>query len=401
MSPPIFIAGVGMVPFARPGFSKSYDAMAEVAVRAALADAGLDFDLVEHAFCAFALADSGSGQRALHRVGMTGIPIANVNNGCGSGSTALQLARLALLSGEAECALAVGFEEMHQGSLDRGFPYLTDPLEHYRRCVGDALGRGEQQLALPSALHLHAAQLEWMHAELGIADDTFAQVAVKARAHAARNPHAVFREPLSVRQILAQRPVFGRLRRFHACPPGSGAAAVVVTTPRFAERHGLRQDVVIRAHVTVSDMESDLDPPNVLDALGRQAIRRAARRAYELAGVGPEDIDVAEVHDCAVSNELMACAAVGFCREEDLSRFVQGGANTYGGKVVVGPSGGLLARGHPMGATGLAQVVELTGQLRGQAGARQVEGARTALQHNGSVGGGQTVAILQATRRVT
>jgi len=171
------------------------------------------------------------------------------------------------------------------------------------------------------------------------------------------------------------------------------------SSPRFAERHGLRQEVVIRAQVTVSDVESDLDPPNVLDALGQDAIRRAARRAYELAGVGPEDVDVAEVHDSAVSNELIACASLGFCREEDLSGFVQGGANTYGGKVVVGPSGGLLSRGHPMGATGLAQVVELVWQLRGQGGARQVERARTALAHNGGIGGGQTVTILQSGRR--
>jgi acetyl-CoA C-acetyltransferase len=154
--------------------------------------------------------------------------------------------------------------------------------------------------------------------------------------------------------------------------------------------------VALLSQAMVSDAASDLDHANVLDALGRDATRRASRRAYELAGVGPEDIDVAEVHDCFVSNEMISCASLGFCDEDGINDFVLGGESTHGGKVVVCPSGGLLSKGHPLGATGLAQVAELTWQLRGEAGERQVAGARTALQHNGGLGSALSVAILQA-----
>jgi len=395
MNPEVLIAGVGMVPFRRPGRSDPYDVMAEAAVRAALADARLDYELVDQAFAGFVLADSCAGQRALYRVGITGIPITNVSNNCASGSTALYLARQAVLAREAECALAVGFEEMRPGALDRVFPQLADPLERHRQCVGEAMEFGDAERAMPPALQLFSAQLEWMRRELGVTDEAFAQVAVKARAHARNNPYAIFREPLSVAEILEQPPMFGHLRKLYACAPSCGAAAVIVCTPRFAARHGLRQDVALRAQVMVSDAGADLDHPNVLDALGRDGTRRAARRAYELAGIGPEDVDVAEVHDCFVSNEMISCASLGFCSEEGIGEFVLRGENTYGGKVVVCPSGGLLSKGHPLGATGLAQITELTWQLRGEAGERQVPGARTALQHNGGLGSAMSVAILE------
>jgi len=385
-----------MVPFRRPGQSDPYDVMAEGAVRAALDDAQLDYDLVDQAFASFVYADSCSGQHALYRVGMTGIPIVNVNNNCSSGSTALQLARTAVLSGEADCVLAIGFEEMPPGAVNRTFPHLSDPLATHLKCVGDAMGLSERERSTPPALLLFAAQLECMRTELGIDDEIFAQVAVKARAHAANNPNAIYREPLTVAQILAEPPLFGHLRKLYACPPSCGAAAVIVCSSRFAARHGLAQRVAIRAQVTVSDLAQDLDHPNVLDALGREATRRAARRAYELAGVGPEDIDVAEVHDCFVSNELIACSSLGFCEETELSAFVSEGRSTYGGDVVVCPSGGLLSKGHPLGATGLAQIAELTWQLRGQAGGRQVERARTGLQHNLGIGSSLSITILQA-----
>lgn len=397
MNPQVLIAGVGMVPFKRPGHSDPYDVMAEAAVRAALADARLDYDLVEQAFAGFVLADSCSGQRALYRVGINGIPVVNVNNNCASGSTALHLARQSVLSGEAECALAVGFEEMRPGALDRTFPATADPLERHRECVAAAMGYGERERAMPPALQLFSAQLEWMHREMGVSDEAFAQVAVKARAHAANNPYAIFRDPLTVGEILGQPPLFGHLRKLYACPPSCGAAAVIVCTPRFAARHGLHHDVTILAQVMASDMGADLERPNVLDALGRDATRRASRHAYALAGVGPDDIDVAEVHDCFVSNEMITCSSLGFCGEDELDSFVLKRENTYGGKVVVCPSGGLLSKGHPLGATGLAQIAELTWQLRGQAGARQVEGARTALQHNGGLGSSLSVTILQAS----
>jgi acetyl-CoA C-acetyltransferase len=257
------------------------------------------------------------------------------------------------------------------------------------------MGHGEAERALPPALQLFGAQLDWMARELGISDEAFAAVAVKARAHARHNPYAIFRDPLTIDQVLAAPVVTGRLRKLYACPPSCGAAAVIVCTSAFARRHGLRDDVAILAQVMGSDMAGDLDHPNVPDALGRAATRRTAATAYERAGVGPDDIDVAEVHDCFVSNEMITCAALGFCAESEIESFVRSGANTYGGKVVVCPSGGLLSKGHPLGATGLAQICELTWQLRHDAGDRQVTEARTALQHNGGLGSAVSVTILQ------
>lgn len=395
MSQEVLIAGVGMVPFARPGKSEPYDVMAEKAVRAALADAGVEFGQIDQAFASFVYGDSCSGERALYRAGMTGIPITNVNNNCASGSSALFLARQAVLAGAADCALAVGFEEMRPGALDRAFPTHADPVERHRECVAAAMGFGEAERALPPALAMFGAQLEWAARELGLPDTVFAQVAVKARRHARDNPCAIFREPLTVEQVLAAPVVWGRLRKLYACAPSCGAAAVIVCSPAFAGRHGLRADVAILAHEMGSDIAADFDPPNVPDALSRAATRRTGERAYARAGLGPRDIDVAEVHDCFVSNELLSCSSLGFCAESELERFVVEGRNTYGGDVVVCPSGGLLSKGHPLGATGLAQIVELTTQLRGAAGPRQVDGARTALQHNCGLGTSVSVAILQ------
>lgn len=395
MKDDVLIAGVGMVPFVRPGRSESYDVMAEKAVRLALTDAGIDYELVHQAFASFVYGDSCSGERALYRVGMTGIPITNVNNNCASGSSALYLARQAVLAGVAECALAVGFEEMRPGALDRVFATYADPLERHRESVVAAMGFGEKERELPPALMMFGSQLEWAARELQISDEVFARIAVKARAHAKHNPCAIFRDPLTVEDVLAAPTVWGRLRKLYACAPSCGAAAVIVCSERFARRHGLRTDVAILAHEMGSDIKSDLDPPNVPDALSRAATQRTADRAYERAGVGPQDIQVAELHDCFVSNELLSYAALGFCAEDELERFVVNGCNTYGGQVVVCPSGGLLSKGHPLGATGLAQITELTTQLRGNAGPRQVEGARTALQHNGGLGTAVSVAILQ------
>ena len=395
MGSKVLIAGVGMVPFARPGRSAPYDVMAEISIRAALDDAQLDYDLVDQVYAGFVLGESCSGQRAAYRVGRSGVPITNVNNNCASGSTALHSARLSILSGEAECALAIGFEEIPPGALPRIFPNVADPLERHLYCADDAIHCSEADRARPHALRLFSAQCEWMRRALGISEQTLARVAVKARSHAASNPYAIFRDPLTVDEILAQPPLFGGLRRFYACPPSCGAAAAIICTPTFAARHGVRRPVAISAQTMVSDVEEDIDHPNVLDVLGRGNTRRAALRAYEQAGVSPEDIDVAEVHDCSVSNEMISCASLGFCDEGDLERFVLEGENTYGGKIVICPSGGLLSKGHPLGATGLAQIAELTWQLRGEAQGRQVSKARTALQHNGGLGSATVVTILQ------
>ena len=359
------IAGVGMAPFT--SVRSNAAEIAERAVRSALTDAGLDAELVGQAVASHAHGDSRSGARALHGAGITGIAISNVSNGTASGSAALLHARQALLSGEAQCVLAFGFGQVDDWSA-------AEQVEFFRLCV---------------------AQFEYMADRMGITDEAFARVVVKARAHALRNPYAVHRDPLSLEQALAAPALGGRLRRVYVSEPSCGAAAVVLCTARFAARHGLRDDVVVAAHVIEGNDCGDIEEPDLLDELGRSTTRRVAEKAYESAGVDPADVDVAEVQDCCVSNELISCAALGLCSEATIDRFVTSGASTYGGAVVVSPSGGLLARGNPSGATGLAQICELAWQLRGDAGGRQVPGARIGLQHNGGFGDAVAVAILR------
>jgi acetyl-CoA C-acetyltransferase len=359
------IAGVGMVPFT--SVRSNAAEIAERAVRSALTDAGLDAELVDQAVAGHADGDSRAGERALHGAGITGIAVSNVSNGAASGSAALLHARQALLSSEAQCVLAFGFGQVDDWSA----------------------------LAQAEFLRLCAAQLDCMADRMGISDEAFARVAVKARAHALRNPYAAHRDPLSLEEALAAPMLGGRLRRVYVSEPSCGAAAVVLCTARFAARHRLRDDVVVAAHVLEGMDCGDIEEPDLLDELGRSTTRRVAEKAYESAGVDPADIGVAEVHDCCVSNELISCAALGLCSEAAIDRFVMSGANTYGGSVVVSPSGGLLSRGNPSGATGLAQICELAWQLRGDAGSRQVPDARIGLQHDGGFGDAVAVAILR------
>ncbi len=394
MSSNVIIGGVGMVPFRKPGQSDTYDVMARDAVRLALADAGLGYGMIEQAYAGYVYGDSCAGQAALYHVDINGVPIFNVNNNCASGSSAFALATQAVESGAVDCALAVGFEQMAPGAIDVIFPDKPSPLARHEEAVARAMHLTEAERAAPPALCMFAAQVDAM-LQAGVTEETLARIASKARSHAAHNPNAIFRDPLSVEEILAMPPVFRRLRKLYACPPSCGAAAVIVCSDGFARANGVRADVRLVGKGWCSDRAAYFNG-SVMDVMFQALSRDAANAAYEDAGLGPDDIDVIELHDCFVTNELATYVALGLCRESELNDYVASGANTYGGSgTVVNPSGGLLAKGHPLGATGLAQITELTQQLRGQAGARQVEGARTALQHNGGLGSAGFVHIFQ------
>ena len=389
----IVIGGVGMVPFRKPGQSDSYDVMGELAVRNALGDAGIPYSLVEQAFCGYVYADSCAGQAALYRVDINGIPIFNVNNNCASGSSAFALALQAIESGQAECALALGFEEMLPGAIDMVFPEKTGPLKRHEEAIARAMDLSPEERAMPPAICMFGAQVDAL-VDAGVTEETLAAVAVKSRRHAAANDNAIFRDPLTVGEILDSPPIFRGLRKNYACPPSCGAAAVIVCTPEFARSHGIRSDVKLIGRGWGSDRHAYFNG-GVLDVMFQALSREAAQEAYDDAGLGPADIDVIELHDCFTSNELATYVALGLCRTEELNEFVATEQGSYGGRWVINPSGGLLAKGHPLGATGLAQITELTWQLRGDAGARQVDGARTALQHNGGLGSAGFVHILQ------
>ncbi len=391
----IVIAGVGMVPFAKPGQSQPQDLMGAAAIQAALADAGIYYGHVQQAHAGYVFGDSCSGQGAFYRVGMSGIPTTNVNNNCSSGSTAFALAAQAVGCGAVDCALALGFEQMEPGALDAVFPHKANGTHFHLDALREAVNVTEDEVKnIPPALFMFACQIEQLCSEFGVSEKALARVAVKARRHAAHNPYAIFRDPLTEEEILSQKPLYGRLRKLYACPPSCGAAAVIVCSEAFAKRHGVRSDIRLIGSGWCSD-RAEYFNGNPLDIMFRAISRDAAKNAYEEAGVGPDDIDVIELHDCFTSNEMITYAALGLCKDEDVERFVLEDQNTYGGKVVVCPSGGLLSKGHPLGATGLAQITELVWQLRGQAGKRQVEGAGTALQHNGGLGSAGFVHIFQ------
>lgn len=379
-----------MIPFTKPGASLPYHEMGAAAIRLALADAGIDYASVQQVYAGYVYGDSASGQRAAYEVGMSGVPVLNVNNNCSTGSSALFLARQAIASGAAECVLAVGFEQMQPGALET---HWNDRPSSFGRfdalCEQIAGGVG-----LPLALrYFGGAGAEHMQ-RYGTRLETFASIRAKASRHAANNPMALFRKVVSTEDVM-QSPVLwpGVMTRLMACPPTCGGAAAILMSEAYARRHGVRTDVRILAQAMTTDRPATFETRSMIDLVGFQMGAEAAALVYEQAGVGPDDIDVCELHDCFAHNELLTYESLGLCPVGGAEQFVNDGDNTYGGKVVTNPSGGLLSKGHPLGATGLAQCYELTQQLRGAADARQVAGARLALQHNLGLGGAAVVTL--------
>ncbi len=388
------VAGVGMVPFVKPGASDPYDVMAGAAVRKALANAGLAYDAVQQAIVGYVYGDSTSGQRALYGVGMTGIPIANVNNNCSTGATALFLARQLVEAGAVDCVLALGFEQMQPGALGEHWTDRPSPFGRFDELCDEIC-----PYPVPIALrYFGGAGKEYME-RYGVGPELFAQVRAKASRHAADNPLALFRKVVSAEEVMAAPMIFPEagMTRLMACPPTCGAAAAILVSRRFAERMNLDRRVVIAAQAMTTDRPGTFDKRSMMALVGDDMTRAAAALVYEQAGIGPQDIDVVELHDCFAQNEVIIYEGLGLCPDGGAGRFVADGDNTYGGRIVTNPSGGLLSKGHPLGATGLAQCTELVEQLRGEAGARQVPGARLALQHNLGLGGACVVTLYQRT----
>ncbi|MEU4418304.1 lipid-transfer protein [Nocardia salmonicida] len=388
----VHVVGVGMVPFSKPGKSANYSDMGESAARSVLADAGLKYSDIQQAYVGYVYGDSTSGQAALYGLGQTGIPIVNVNNNCSTGSSALWLARQAVATGAVECALALGFEQMVPGALASVFSDRPGPMARMEDARDEI--QGIDPLS-PQAAQFFGGGGQAYVDEFGIDPALFAEISVKARKHAANNPNAVFRDLVTVEQVLASPRIYGPLTRLQCCPPTCGAAAAVVCTPEFARRHGLAVDVVIGAQSLTTDTPSTFEAKDMRKVIGYDMTVAAAKAVYEAAGIGPEDIPVVELHDCFTTNELLTYESLGLTPVGTAEKFIRDGDNTYGGRVVTNPSGGLLSKGHPLGATGLAQCAELVWQLRGQAGDRQVEGAQVALQHNLGLGGACVVTLYQ------
>ena len=389
----VVISGVGMIPFVKPGTSQSYQEMGAEASMFALKDAGIDYSLIQQVYAGYVFGDSTCGQAAVYRLGMSGIPVINVNNNCSTGSTALFLARQAVESGVAECVLALGFEQMVPGALGAIYDDRPNPLERFLESADEIDGKSE----VPVALRLFGGAGLEHQLKYGTSNETFAKVSQKARLHAKHNPRAIFRNEVTVEEVLASPKMHGVLTRLQCCPPTCGAAAAIVVSENFARKKNLNALIRIRAQAMTTDTSSSFEGKSMMQVVGSDMSREAARQVFEVSGVDTGEVDVVELHDCFTANEIITYEALGLTGEGEAEKFVSDGDNTYGGRYVVNPSGGLLSKGHPLGATGLGQCAELVWQLRGQAGQRQVEGARLGLQHNLGLGGACVVTLYEQT----
>ena len=387
-----FVIGVGMTKFDKPGTREGdYPDWAREAGEKALSDAGIDYDEIEQAFAAYCYGDSTAGQRAVYGLGLTGIPVVNVNNNCSTGSSALFLARQSVRGGLADCALALGFEKMGLGSLGVKFTDRTNPMDRH---VGALIELREWEDAPPAPQMFGAAGREHME-KYGSNPDHFAWIGYKNHKHSVNNPYAQFQTEYSLDEIKEAREIYAPLTKLQCSPTSDGSAAAIVASERFVDQHDLWDRAVeIAGQAMVTDLNSTFDSRSSINVVGADMSRTAAGQALEEAELEVSEVDVVELHDCFSANELITYEALGLADEGEGHKLVEAEATTYGGEgPVVNPSGGLISKGHPLGATGLAQASELTWQLRGKADDRQVEGATIALQHNIGLGGAAVVTV--------
>lgn len=361
---PAAVLGVGMIPFGKYPERQLTD-LAWPAVKAAILDFGVPPSDIGAAYCGAVFGGMMSGQRILARVGLSGIPITNIENACSSSSTAFRQAVIALASGECDVALVIGVEKLSK------FGGGTLPLEAEDWEVS-------QGMVMPALYAMRAKR--YMH-EFGLTPEQLAKVSVKNRRHGALNEDAQIRKVVSVQEVLASRPIADPLTLLQCCPTGNGAAAIVLCASRVAGRY--RRDPI---QVLASELTSGRYTNGFRDMTLPEITVRGAKKAYEEACIGPEDIDVAEVHDAFSIAEILYYEAFGFCGRGEGGGMLDRGETSLGGRLPVNPSGGLLSKGHPIGATGAAQIVEIVRQLRGQCGARQVVDAKIGLAH--ATGGG-------------
>ncbi len=387
----VYVVGVGMTKFEKPGSKEGdYPDWAKEAGTKALADAGLGFDAVEQVAVGYCYGDSTAGQRAVYEIGITGVPIYNVNNNCSTGSTALFMAKQFVEGGLAECSMALGFEKMERGSLGIKYEDRTNPMDkHFTEMValrGFANAPGAPQM-------FGNAGREHME-RYGTTAEQFARIGHKNHKHSVNNPYSQFQDEYSLEDVLAAKMVYEPLTKLQCCPTSDGAGAAILCSEEFVRKHGLEKTAVeIAGQAMTTDFPSTFAEKSCIKLVGAEMTRKAADAVYEQSGLGPENVDVVELHDCFSCNELITYEGLRLCEEGKGGELIDSGAVTYGGKYVVNPSGGLISKGHPLGATGLAQCAELTWQVRGQADARQVEGAKVALQHNLGLGGAAVVTM--------
>jgi acetyl-CoA acetyltransferase len=393
MANKVFVVGVGMTKFEKPG-SKDWDypQMAKEAGQKALADAGLAYDQIQQAAVGYCYGDSTAGERAVYELGITGIPIFNVNNNCSTGSTALFMAKQLIQGGLCDCTLALGFEKMEKGSLGSKWNDRENPVGDHMKLMVELRGFAK---APPAAQLFGNAGREYSE-KYGAKPEHFARIGWKNHKHSVNNPYSQFQDEYTLDEISNAPMIYEPLTKLQCCPTSDGAAAAILASEDFVRRHGLQAKAVeIRGMAMVTDLPSSFAERSCIKLVGFDMTQKAARMVFEQSGRGPEDVDVVELHDCFSANEMITYEALGLAPEGKAYQLVADDAFTYGGKVVVNPSGGLISKGHPLGATGLAQCAELNWQLRGESARRQVPGAKVALQHNLGLGGAAVVSLYE------
>jgi acetyl-CoA acetyltransferase len=378
----VVIAGVGMHPFGRFDGVSTTD-MGVRAVRSALREAGVGRGGFQAAFCGTAYGGVASGHKVLSRLGMTGMPIVDVEAGCASGGAALMLAAGSIRAGQYDTALVFGTEKMPKGIIRSSF------FEPWQEEAGLA--------ATPAFFGLRAQRLAMVS---GVTKAHLAQVVVKNRRHGAGNPDAMFQKEVTAEEVLASRVVCEPLHLFMLCSPNEGAAAVVLTRSDLVSRESANPvtlaGAVLRSHLPGAVLSESTPLSGLTDDSVPPPTTLAARAAFEEAGLGPAELDVVECQDTDAARELLSYEEIGLCQPGGSAELLDSGATTLGGRLPVNPSGGLLSKGEPLGASALGQVVELVRQLRGECGSRQVAGARTALAH--TVGRGANAGVVILTR---
>jgi acetyl-CoA acyltransferase len=392
----VYVVGVGMTKFEKPGRRENWDYpdMARESGTNALADAGIGFSEVEQGFVGYVYGESTSGQRALYELGLSGIPIVNVNNNCSTGSTALYLAAQAIRGGLADCTIALGFEKMKPGSLEATWGDRTNPMDKQIVALAEIA-----EFAFPPAPWMFGAAGREHMKQYGSTAEHFAKIGHKNHKHSVNNPFAQFQDEYTLEDILAARMIYDPLTKLQCSPTSDGSAAAILASEAFVDKHGLAgQATEIVGQAMTTDFQDTFDG-TAKGIIGHHMNEAAARKVYQQSGLGPEDFQVIELHDCFSANELLLYEALGLCGAGEAPKLVDDGDTTYGGRWVVNPSGGLISKGHPLGATGLAQCAELNWQLRGAADKRQVPNVTAALQHNIGLGGAAVVTAYQRADR--
>ncbi len=365
----VHVLGVGMTQFGKHPDKDAAD-LGSAAFMEAVADAGVDPRQVEAAYCGHVFQGMVTGQRILAQVGLAGLPLSNVENACSSGATAIREASLAIRAGEHDVVVAVGTEHLTTKFRGALTPDPSDP----EAAVG---------ATMPGVYAMRARR--YME-EFGMTRHQLALVAVKNKRNAAANPLAHFRKEITVEDVLESRPIADPLRLHDCSPVTDGAAAVVLVSDRVAKKLGGGRAIRLAAS-TLFTGTVDVEPTTMTF---EPLTQKTAQAAYEKAGIGPEDVDFAEVHDCFSIAEVLRVEGLGLFEQGTYPGAVERGEADIGGRLPINPSGGLLGKGHPLGGTGVAQVVELVRQLRGEAGVRQIEGAKVGLAH---CRGGKAVGI--------